>query len=271
MQSTFFKIKPKRAETTTLYDCVGEVFPKLKPEDLEEWQERTIKNSIEPEPLLFIAMICGAYFRNERPTSDELLKELKQWFIQKRMDPELAGLVIEALSPEIKKAIKKKGYKRGWPDGKYISKRGSPAKSRGAWVTALIVENYLRDIGIKDSTANNISVRLAYVLIGRKTGIRINTIEFDRLYTNAPIDNIEKLTRKLKKEYQHFLHEDGIRSETKDYEPPRTQIKKHSEWIDRHKAFENVIRAFKCEGICERVISRVSPELWEPFWDIRIE
>lgn len=207
----FFK-PMTQSNSQNLEDCIKEIFPDTKLTDLKTWSKTIRKESIEPEPLLFMALICGAHFQISRPEVTECLSALSEWFTVRQMNSELVDVVIEALAPGIRKAVEERGYMQGWPHGEYVIKKGHPMTARGAWVAAFVIENHLRQVGKKSTVAKALAVELVSILSGRKEkeievgeevkpweGVKLN--EFYRIYKNAPKDVIAILSTELLKTY----------------------------------------------------------------------
>lgn len=269
--------RPRTSQTLGLEESILQIFPDARPGELKNWLDKKEKTKapIEKESLLFMALICGTKFRMARIEPKKVFEYLWGWLTHGvgdyRMNPEMAELVIEALAPGIMKAIEERGYKRG-PGGPYIKKRGRPPESRGAWVAAFVIEEYLCQKGMKSTHAKELAVDLIAILLGRKghskekeKGIELS--EFYRLHKKAPIDTIKKLTIELMEEYKFLLRQDGIRS--KDLEPAQDEIENHADWALRHKSLQNYFKDFRYENVCSGVLTRIPHSLWEPFWDIK--
>ena len=110
-------------------------------------------------------------------------QRLWKWLTWKQdsfMSPDLAELIIEALAPGIGDAIEKRGYERGWPSGEYVKEPGRPLETRGIWVAAVVIKNYLGK-SKKKTTKSKVTVedvlKLITLLLGRDPG-GIETTEF---------------------------------------------------------------------------------------------
>jgi hypothetical protein len=232
--------------------CVLQVFPDANPTRLEEWQDGL--GNVAAEPLLFMAMVCGVNFRITPPDVTKARENLWTWLTggDHYLDEELAEVVMEVLSPQVARVIEARGYKRGWPKGEYVSKKGRPPVSRGAWVAAFLVEQYLRDVGVKATPAKGQAADLASVLLGRPY-IELN--EFYRIRKRVPKFNVVELTGKLAEEYNHWVEQDKL------YRSPEGQI--------RHESLRNVLLYMGYEGLCGTILGKIPQDLWEPFWDIQ--
>jgi hypothetical protein len=224
----FFKAKKTKPNSQNLYEAIKEIFPDLRPRELKSWLETMRKNAIEPELLLFFAVISGAYFRVTHIELKEVQQALWHWLTWGNprywLKQEYAELVISSLVPGIKLAIEEKGYKQGWPKGKYVRKKGKPKEAaHAAWVAGLIIDKYLMQTGMKSISAKDQVLKLVSILLGRKeTSIGRN--EFYRFAKNAPKEIIEKLTHLLIEEYSFLLKQDG-ETDPRDLEPPQIKPK----------------------------------------------
>lgn len=247
------------------------LFPDTRPKELKAWKEKTRAGSIETELLFFTALICGAKFRVSRIDQKKAFEDLWTWLTQglhNRMDPELAEVVIEALAPGMMKAIEERGYRRG-PDGPLIKKKGRPPETRGAWVAAFVVEEYLRQMGMKSTRAKELAIEFVSILLGRKEdkgdekGKKLELSEFYRTRKKAPESIVKELTNELIKEYKFMLEQDTIGSI--DIKPPENEIEKFAEWNLRHKSLHSYFIRMGYEGVCSIVLARMPRYLWEPF------
>lgn len=261
----FEELFPLKPWDQSLYKYVLNTFPDTNPKMLRNWQKNIKESSIDPEPILFIAMVCGTYFRISHPDVKKALEDLWKWLRQgpsNQMSPDLAELLIEVLEPGIRKVIEERGYQRGWPNGPQIRKKGRPPSTRGIWVVAFIVREYLQE-KIKDFTAKDQAINLASILLGRE----IELSEFYRIHKKTSKTSITNLTKRLLGEYNFWLNEDGIRFN--DPPPSQNQGEQYRKWYANHKALPNMVISFGCEGICKQTLSRIPTTLLEPFWDIK--
>jgi hypothetical protein len=256
-----------------LYDCIEEIFPDTRPQRLREWREMMQKKSVEPELFLFMASICGTHFRIISP--DLQLKDVQEYLYRwlawgddlHRMRPDVAELVVAALSPGIRREINARGHQRGLSDEEHFRKKGRIPQFRGAWVAALIIENHFKETGMELTQAKDQVVKLISVLLEKKEE---NTLrDFNKLYKDAPKDVISDLTRELIKEYEFWMIQDGVYGG--DLEPPEDQVEEHSEWKSRHKSLQNLFKQNGCERFCDLVVSRIKYDLWKPLWDMKAE
>jgi hypothetical protein len=254
-----------------LYDCVKEIFPDTRPKRLREWQEMMQKKSVEPELLLFIASICGTHFRIISP--DLQLKDVQEYLYRwlawgddlHRMRPDVAELVVAAVSPGIKRELNARGHQRRLPAVEHFRKKGRVPQFRGAWVAALIIEYHFVQDGMELTHATDQVVKLISVLLDKKEENVLR--EFNRLYKDAPKDVISDLTGELTKEYKFWMVQDGVYGG--DVEPPRDQVEKYTEWKSRHKSLQNLFKQNGCERFCDLVVSRIKFDQWKPLWDMK--
>jgi hypothetical protein len=262
------------SESRTLFDYLLEVYPDKKSKNsvarskiLKEWYETT-KAITEPEPLLFMAAVCGAYFRISHPEIREYLEKLWIFLTQgkgNRMDHELAEILIESLAPLLERTLEMRGYKRGWPEAEYVSKKGQPPLTRGAWVSAFLIDNHLGQIGIKATKAKEIALELIAILLGREI---IDNCEFYRIYRNAPKSIIPELVEKLIREYRGLVLQDRLREDVPiSGDLPDEQLKPPA----NNKMLQASIQTWGYAELCRLVLNRIPLDLLKPFWDIKID
>jgi hypothetical protein len=268
-----FNSGSSQPDSQNLYECVKEIFPDTRPQRLREWREMMEKESVEPEPLLFMASICGTHFRIISP--DLQLEDVQEYIYRwlawgddmHRMRPDVAELIVEAITPGIKREINARGHQRGLPDGEHFRRKGKIPQFRGAWVAALIIENHLTQTGMELTNAKDYVVKLISVLLEKKEANAYR--EFSRLYKDAPKDIICDLRDELFREYKFWMIQDGVYGG--DLEPPQDQVEKHSEWKARHRSLQNLFKQNGCERFCDLVVSRIKYGLWKPLWDMKAE
>ena len=247
---------------------VLEIFPDIRPGIFKNWiKENRKEKSFDIEPALFMTIVCGAYFRIYHPDVRKPLEELWKWLTHRMNNPmshDLAELLIEAISPGIRKIVEARGYQQGWPKGQNVRKQGPPPHTRGAWVAGFVFEKYLQNEGVDKEKARLKAIELISVLLARE----IEAYEFQRSYKKAPKRNIANLTIQLLKEYEFLIRNDAYLSI--DPCPPEGQTSQYIKWRSRHKSLENVIFASGCETLCSNVISKISTDILESFWDIQV-
>jgi len=150
---------------------VGWAVPNANPRRLAKWVEgvRALPE-VEPEPLLFATLLCGVRLTIVRQGLEEVCERLWSWLTStpQALEPDLAGLVLEALTPGLKRAIESRGWQFG-AEGEDVRKRGHLPGARAAWAAALVVENELRRLGVPPQIAREQVVELAAVLLGRRS------------------------------------------------------------------------------------------------------
>ncbi len=265
------KLEKHQSNNQNLYACIKEMFPDTRPQRLHEWLETMQKKSVEQEPLLFIALICGAHCRTLSPAMQlqDVQEYLYEWLAWgddlHRMRPDVAELIVAALTPGIRKEIEEKGSQNVVPDGEPSRKKGRIPEFRGAWVAALAIENHSTQAGMELTQARDQAVKLISVLLGKEEEIALR--EFNRYYRVASKDGISNLTRKLIEEYKFWMIQDGVYDG--DLEPPQDQAEKHREWKSRHKSLQILFNQNGCDRFCDLVVSRIKPHLWKPLWDMK--
>ncbi len=266
--------KPEKhqPDSQNLSDCIKEIFPDTRPQRLRAWLETMQRKSVEQEPLLFIASICGTHFRTL--SAEVQLKDVQEYLYHwlawgsdpHRMRPDVAELVVAALAPGIRKEIEERGHQR-LPDGEHFSKRGRIPAFRGAWVAALAIENHSTQAGMELTQAREQAVKLISILLEKEEENALR--EFNRFYKDVPKHVIANLTGKLIEEYNFWMIQDGVYAG--DLEPPQDQVEKHSEWKSRHKSLPILFKQNGCERFCDLVVSRIKPDLWKPLSAMKTE
>lgn len=253
------------------YDCIKEIYPDTRPKRLQEWKETMEKEAFEPDLLLFITLICWSYFRTISPA--EQLKDVQEYLYSwlawgedlHRMRPDVAELVVAALTPEIRRAIEERGHQRGYPDGRFFRKSGRIPEHRGAWVAALIIADYFIKTGMKLTQAKDMAVRLISVLLQKDEDVALR--EFNRYYKEAPKDIISKLTKELIQEYNFWMIQDGVHE--RDLPLSQDQTQEFAAWKSRHKSYPYFFKTHGRKGLSDIVLSRINPDLWKPLWDMK--
>lgn len=252
---------PPPRPTLTLSDCVLQTFPNANPKRLHSWEGKVRAANLEPEPLLFLAAVCGHAFRIHHPDLDQTLGELRKWLsggIHPGMDGDLADLVVEALKPGISKALEARGYKCGEV---FVKAVGRPPEGRGAWVAAFLVADFLEGKGIKKTRAMEFATKLVAVLLGRQ---EVPSTEFYGKRNKGPRRLIPRLSGELTKQHEFWMIQEGIQRQ--DPIPAEVGSKVYREWETRHLGLKLYLGLLGCERFAEMVLSRIPKELSEPFW-----
>lgn len=247
---------------STLQAAVAQSFPDASPKKLERWIHRVAAETlIEPELLIFAAFLCGVQFRITHPEVRAVLGELWTWLTEhpRDMNPGLAELVIESIGPGLAQAIERRGWQRGEPEGHYIRKRGAPPKNRGAWITGIIVDDYLRQAGAKGKAAH-LAADLVSVLLGR----RVEVYEYYRFRKPIQQREVQNLAQEIAFEYEHWLLQDAVRA--RDFYSITKGAQAYVSWRLRHRPLIKVLRDFPGEQLVFVVLNRVPAVLWDPLW-----
>lgn len=251
----------------TLAEGVERVFADASPRRLEKWAMRCEKLASAPELVLFAALLCGSHFRISQPDVPSVLGQLWTWLTQHphNMDQELAGVLIDALTPAIKQTIENRGQKKGWPKGTFEKKRGRPPKTRGALAASVIAEHLLSKSGAKKGIALDLSTDLASILLGRQ---HVERLEVYRFRKRVGLQPIAALGEDIAKRYEQLLVEDGVR--TNDPRPANELPERYAEWKQRHKNLTQTLYSYGWEQLMAYVIDGMKKELWQPFWERQV-
>ena len=251
---------PIKSGADTLIDGVVQVFPRVGKKRLVHWLEATNSNRrVEEEALLFISLICGVRFGIYYPTVEAVQSDLSEWLTghPRSMKPELTELVIEALTPGLRKAVATRKEWRVGPSGVLGKRSGRRPTSRSAWVGALVVDRYLRQMGVSVATASDTALELAAILIRRSTG---DATELRRTHRQLGKPDVEMLTNALISEFEWWITHDGIRS--KDPDPGHGNEAKYSEWRKRHRSLAGVLSLYGTDSLARETLSRLGPAVW---------
>src|SRR5262245_48079064 len=144
---------------------ICEVFPSANPKRLAKWARETQASArIDAEPLLFSALIVGAHFRIAHPDLAPVQNAVRAWLTEQKLGSDVADLLVKVWTPELRREIEQRGWQRGW-QGPYIREKGRPPTARGAWVVALLVDDFLTQFGAKKTA--ECATALASLLLGR--------------------------------------------------------------------------------------------------------
>jgi hypothetical protein len=110
-------------QITTLVQALPQAFIEANPRRVQQWLNRYHTVLPQFELVVFSALLCGCYFRYERPDlSSELGKvwtSLTQHPIN--MDDQTASYVVCSIAPCVKRLIAKRGYCRGLARGSMVT------------------------------------------------------------------------------------------------------------------------------------------------------
>ncbi len=252
----------------SLYCYVKEVFPRTAQKQLGDWLLVAEKQSFEPEPLLFLAVICGSYFRMHDP--DKIVKEtlnyLYGWLTwgnaQHRMNPAIAELVVDALAPNIRSEMEKTGKLQELPGGMRAREKNVPSDVRGAWIAGLLMATCLK---AERKKMDKWVIELTAILLGRKAEPSFFR-EFNRCRNRSPRKIIADLTDNLIKEYNNAIKYDGIKAG--DPAPSEKRSIQYAEWKSRHKALAYASAELGWDVFCSDIINKVPIPVWKPLWTI---
>lgn len=254
---------PQKEGAEDLLAGVAQAFQSANPRKLALALETGFDEPpIGQDGVFFLALICGVRFSIERRDVRPVLADLWTWLTShpRHMPNELADLVVEALSPGLERAIRRHGGLRVGPEGPFEKIQGRPPDSRGAWVTAVLVDHWLRLRGIPATESVRRSVQLAEALLGRE-GVEASEFYANRDALGKP-DPAPLLTE-LNAQYSYWLVHDGIRSD--DPEPSDDNNEARISWSARHGKLPKLLGAWGSYGFALEVLSRIPAELWDPF------
>jgi hypothetical protein len=233
-------------------------FPAAKPDELRAWTER-VPDPAEVEPLLFAAVVCGVHFRVSHPDPARVLKRLRAWLTSapRNMPEDLAGLVIEAWTPNVSRAVRARPWTRG-PRATPLDLKGRPPDARGAWAAALVVEQRLTHSGIEPAQARSLALELLGVLLGRPIGDAEHYGVRKRCGTEA----LTVLSRAVAEQYESWLTLEGTRR--RDPPPARDDPEMYRSWRARYRDLHHLLAVSGCEEVARITLDRLPDELWSP-------
>ena len=175
------------------------------------------------------------------------------------MRPALAELVIEALTPELKSAIERRGWRFG-PSGDLIKRQGRPPEARAAWAAALLAENHLARRGATPAKARSLATSLAAALLGRRA---IESPEFYRVRRRMGAPDPNALATAISKRYEKWLSQHAM--QLRDPIPPPEQIALRLSWRERHRPLAQFVGMYGAEKFARLILEEVPDEFWTPF------
>ena len=260
-QQNYPKI-PKIAQTARLLlsldQAVLKVFPKLKPERLENWKsEEFPQTGLAPDFVLFLTYICGLQFRTGGPRLAGVQSELWATFTGHpvKMKSEIAELLIEALTPALARSVERRGWEKGYPAGPRKRGKGRPPTARGVWAASVLTEEWLEEEKVDRSLSRWVTNQFVSIIQGR------NKIGADEIgYFKKQIPNVirKNLLRELKEQYEVWMKENAVMLQ--DRQPPKRHVKKVKQWKERNGGLEQVVNRVDAAPM------HISHELWDPFW-----
>ena len=160
------------------------------------------------------------------------------------------------------------GWQRGW-QGPYIREKGRPPTARGAWVVALLVDDFLTQTGAKKTA--ECATALALLLLGRDVRGRGSLGEvgdlsdFYKFRQSVASTAVRTVTERIVDAYDFLLEQDGVRQG----DLPSAACSA-AQWRARHKTLRVILQEFTPIGVAEWMLQlRIPDELWEPFWGLR--
>jgi len=246
----------------TLEGGVLSVFPDTNPRRLAAWLDETrAAAATESELLLFLVLIAGVRLRVGRDELVPVFENLWTWLTSapRRMPPALAELVIEALTPELKRAIERRGWRFG-PGGELIKRRGRPPEARAAWTAALLAEHHLVAHGALAPKARTLATSLAAVLLGRES---VESPEFYRTRHRIGIPDPSRLDRAIRERYETWLAQHAI--QVRDPAAPNEEVELRAAWRERHRPLTQFLGSYGAEQFARLILEEIPEAFWAPF------
>ena len=215
--------------------------------------------------MLLMALLSGVRLHVARDNLVSVVEHLWSWLTShpRHMPPPLADLVIEALSPELKRVIEGRGWRFG-ADGAPIRKRGRPLEARAAWTAVLFVESELRRGGTPAGAARELALTLIAVLLGRRS------VEAPERYrARKPMGNPDpsSLALAIRERYETWLEREGV--QLRDPAPDRADGQAYATWRKRHRALTQLLGMYGAPEFARLLLSQLPAHLWTPF--LRVE
>ena len=251
---------PVRSGAEDLLAGVRDCYPRAPRVRLEDWLETLEQRpGIEPEALLFLALVCGTRFGIYLPRVEELQAELWSWLTwhPRNMRPELADILVSVLAPGLRKELRaREGWRLG-PSGPRGKKVGALPVARGAWATALVVERYLRRNEVPARHAVEHALDLAAILTAR--GLT-DPSELRRARRRTGIPDPAKLLLALLEQYEWWVTHDAVHS--KDPVPLKSRQDRHADWRRRHRRLNVVLARYGARTLAEETVQRIPTAMW---------
>ena len=250
----------------TLQGGAGWAFPDSNPGRLAAWVEsvRAIEG-VEAEPLLLMTLLSGVRLQVARDELVSVLEQLWSWLTSRprNMPHPLADLVVEALSPELKRVIESRGWRFG-TDGEPVRKRGRPLEARAAWTAALLVEGELRRTGkIAATTARELALALVAVLLGRRN---VEPPELYRARKRMGNPEPSDLALAIRERYETWLEREGVQS--RNPAPDRADAAAYAAWRRRYIALPQFVGLYGAPGFAQLVLQDIPPKVWALFLSV---
>lgn len=245
-------------QATTLQEGVLAVFPLSSRPKLEAWQQRVRDEAHRaPQPLLFIALLCGTQFRVFHVEARPVLEELRGWLTShpRKMRRELSELVIEALTPAIESVLKARGWQAG-PEGKSTALKGRPRETTGAWAAGVLAELYLRGDKKSSAVARTLAEELVSALVGRSVATR----EFSTARRNIDRPETSQLLQEVTGAYGALIEVEARRRLNPP--PPASDRLGHAKWLARSRAIPYTLAVDGADTIARKALAEMKHGIW---------
>jgi hypothetical protein len=224
---------------------------------LEAWQQRVCDEGQTPEPLLFIALLCGTQFRVFHVEVWPVLDELREWLTSRPrlMPAELAEVLLEALSPAIADALSARGWQAG-PEGKPIEVRGRPRENTGAWAAGVLTELYLRGTRAGSAAARQLAEGLVSALVGRAVATR----EFSTARKPSGRPETLRLLEALMSAYDALVELEARRRLAP--RPPASDPPARAKWLAMFQSLPHTLAVDGADTLARKALAELKPEIW---------
>jgi hypothetical protein len=246
----------------TLEAGVLHVFPDANPRRLAAWLKEVVEYpGVEREFLLFVALLAGIRLRVTREDLAQVLEGLWAWLtsMPKRLKPELADLLLEALAPALTAAVEQRGWQFG-SAGKRVRRQGRPPASRAVWTTALLADCYLQQAGVAGARARELAVSLAAVLLGRQEA-GVSELYRARGLPRRP--DPKKLLAAIEERFADWLGREAMQQH--DPAPEEDDATEFAGWRARHRPLTQVLGMYGTERFAQLILEELPDDLWRPF------
>jgi hypothetical protein len=250
----------------TLEAGVLHSFPDANPRRFAAWLKAAGEQpGVECEFVLFVALLVGVRLRVTREDLSQVLEQLWAWFtsMPKKLKPEVADLVIEALAPALAAAVEGRGWQFG-ATGSRIRRQGRPPESRAVWTTALLASDYFRQAGVAGAQARELATLLAAVLSGRAEA-GVSELYRARGLPHRP--SPRRLLKAIEERYEHWLELEGMQQ--RDAATEKVTAADMAAWRERHRALTQMLGMYGAERFARLVLGQMPDDLWQPFVAVR--
>ena len=276
--------EPRPAGPKNLRGGLHVFYPKLDSQELKRWESRLQEESVEPELVLFTALLCGAHFWLWPKELRKTLEDLHFWLTShpRLMPEELAEIILEALEPGLRRGVNRPG---GWEEGlegRPLRVVNAPEYNRAAWVSALLIKNHFARAGLAKGKSTELALSLPRALLGRKD--EVDDGELSRAHGTMGKPDPEELMKELTGQYEYWILEDILLEDTLEEEalpkdvpiegPPK-HPKKYA-WPDqkgddyqeqrpKHKELPFLLDRFGSTTFARKALYRIARGSWLPF------